>query len=81
MKMLYKFVILRSLSSPMDSIQDFDVNLIPFLISQCFLTSVHLLIAHLSLFISVVLKISEEIRVSIANSFKLSRGCYLIQAI
>ena len=61
MKMLYKFVILRSLSSPVDSIQNFGVNFILFLISQCFLTPVHLLIIPRLLFNCFgVLKISQR---------------------
>ena len=49
---------------------------------KCFLMSVHLLIIHLLLFmLSGVLKISQKIRISIPNPFKLSRGCYLFWAI
>ena len=52
---------------PVDVIQDFGVDLILFLISQCFLIPVHQLIILLLLFISGVLKIHN----SILNPFKL----------
>ena len=52
---------------PVDVIQDFGVDLIIFLISQCFLIPVHQLIILLLLFISGVLKIHN----SILNPFKL----------
>ena len=55
---------------PVDVIQDFGVDLILFLISQCFLIPVHQLIILLLLFISGVLKIHN----SILNPFKLFWG-------
>ena len=59
-----------SLILPVDVIQDFGVDLILFLISQCFLIPVHQLIILLLLFISGVLKIHN----SILNPFKLCWG-------
>ena len=49
---------------------------------KCFLMPVYLLIIHLFLFmLSGVLKLSQKIRISIPNPFKLSWGCYLFWAI
>ena len=71
---------------PVDVIQDFGVDLILFLISQCFLIPVHQLIILLLLFISGVLKISQKIHNSILNPFKLfwalsSYSSHLIQPV
>ena len=63
----FKFIILLFSILPVDVIQDFGVDLILFLISQCFLIPVHQLIILLLLFISGVLKIHN----SILNHFKL----------
>ena len=53
-----------------------------FFLSNAFLMPVHLIIIHFSPSIcSGVLKISQKIRISIPNPFKLSRGCYLFWAI
>ena len=69
----FVFIILQ-----VDVIQDFGVDLILFLISQCFLIPVPQLIILLLLFISGVLKILN----SILNPFKLFlEVCLLIQAI
>ena len=71
---------------PVDVIQDFGVDLILFLISQCFLIPVHQLIILLLLFISGELKISQKILNSILIPFKLfwalsSYSSHLIQPV
>ena len=66
------------ISSPVDSIQAFSVDHIPFLASMLSHTGAPLNHSPLTIFIgSGVYKISQKIHISIPNPFKLSRGCYL----
>ena len=61
----------------------FNSNFVDHILSsfQCFLMPVQFLIIHFSLFIcSGVLKISQRFMFSTLHSFKIFRGCYLIQA-
>ena len=57
----FKFIILLFSNSLVDVIQDFGVDLILLIISQCFLIPVHQLIFLLLLFLSGVLKIHNSI--------------------
>ena len=74
-------IIIRSFSSPMDSIRVFSVDHILFRISMFSHAVAPLNLPRLLFFCSGVLKISQKIRASILNLFKLFWGCYLIQAI
>ena len=74
MKMLYKFIILHSFSSPVDLIQALFIMSFPWF--KCFLMPVHLLIIHFSLFFcSEVLKIPQKAHLVIQDPFNLFGGC------
>ena len=83
MKMLnsFKFIILHCCFFSGGFNSSFRCWSYPFPRFKCFPMSVHLLIVHLSLFLSGVLKISQKNHVPILNSFELLLGFSLIQAI
>ena len=83
MKMLnsFKFINLRCCFFSGGSNSSFRCWSYPFPHFKCYPMPVHLIIIHLSLFVSGVLKISQKNHVSILNPFELLRGFSLIQAI